>query len=84
MVGIVEVFEKSTVTKVFVVPSLGKDVLLTKDVETVDISAIVVASSIAVVITVLKFVAAFADVVISAVEGYRVVDFLVGEKVLRP
>lgn len=37
MVGIVEVFETSTVTKVFVVPSLGKDVLLTKDVETVDI-----------------------------------------------
>ena len=50
----------------------------------VDISAIVVASSVAVVITVLKFVAAFADVVISAAEGDRVVDFLVGEKVLRP
>ena len=84
MVGIVEVFETSTVTEVFVVPSLGKDVLQTKDVEMVDISAIVVASSVTVVMTVLTFVAAFAEVVISAVEGYREVDFLVGEKVLRP
>ena len=60
--GVAEVFETSTVTSAFIVSSLGKGVLLTEDAEMVDESAVVVTSSTAVVITLLKFVAAFSAV----------------------
>ena len=80
--GVVEVFQTSALTEVFVVSSLAKDVLLTEDAEMVAESAVVVTSNFAVVITVLKFVEAVVDAVIPIIEDDGVLD-LVLEKVLR-
>ena len=77
--GVVEVFQTSALTEVFVVSSLAKDVLLTEDAEMVAESAVVVTSNFAVVITVLKFVEAVVDAVISIIEDDGVLDFGVGE-----
>ena len=68
----VEVLEASTLIDVFIVSSLGEDVLVTEDVETVVKSTIVVTSSSAVVIMVPKLIAAVVGAMIRVVKGERV------------
>ena len=75
----VEVSKASTLIEVFVVSSLGKDVLVTEDVERVATSTKVDTFSFAAVITETKLVTAFFDVVIRVTEGDRVVSFPAGE-----
>ena len=75
----VEVSEAGTLIEVFVVSSLGKDVLVTEDVERVATSTKVDTFSFAAVITETKLVTAFFDVVIRVTEGDRLVSFPVGE-----
>ena len=75
----VEVSKASTLIEVFVVSSLGKDVLVTEDVERVATSTKVDTFSFAAVITETKLVTAFFDVVIRVTEGDRLVSFPVGE-----
>ena len=70
-----EVFETSTLIKVFVVLSLENVILVTGDAEIVSASDIVVTSVFAVVLMVSKFVA-----VIAVVEDDMAVDFPVGER----
>ena len=74
-----EVSKASTLIEVFVVSSLGKDVLVTEDVERVATSRKVDTFSFAAVITETKLVTAFFDVVIRVTEGDRVVSFPAGE-----
>ena len=68
----VEVLEASTLIDVFIVSSLGEDVLVTEDVETVVKSTIIVTSSSAVVIMVPKLIAAVVGAMIRVVKGERV------------
>ena len=75
----VEVLEARTLTEVFVVSSLGENVLLTEDVETVGESTLIVTSFFAIVMMVPKLVPAVLDVTIRVVERDRIVDFVIGE-----
>ena len=77
--GIAEIFETSTLIELFVISSLGKEVLVPEDVETVYESATVVTSFFEVVVMVPKLIIAIAVFLITAVEGDSVVDFPVGE-----
>ena len=79
MRGIAEIFETSTLIELFVISSLGKEVLVPEDVETVYESATVVTSFFEVVVMVPKLIIAIAVFLITAVEGDSVVDFPVGE-----
>ena len=75
----VEVSKASTLIEVFVVSSLGKDIVVTEDAETVATSTKVDTSSFAAVIMETKLVTAFFDAVIRVTEGDMVVSFPVGE-----
>ena len=77
--GIAEIFETSTLIELFVISSLGKEVLVPEDVETVYESATVVTSFFEVVVMVPKLIIAIVVFLITAVEGDSVVDFPVGE-----
>ena len=77
--GIAEIFETSTLIELFVISSLGKEVLVPEDVETVYESATVVTSFFEVVVMVPKLIIAVVVFVITAVEGDSAVDFPVGE-----
>ena len=79
MRGIAEIFETSTLIELFVISSLGKEVLVPEDVETVYESATVVTSFFEVVVMVPKLIIAVVVFVITAVEGDSAVDFPVGE-----
>ena len=79
MRGIAEIFEASTLIELFVISSLGKEVLVPEDVETVYESATVVTSFFEVVVMVPKLIIAVVVFVITAVEGDSAVDFPVGE-----
>ena len=79
MRGIAEIFETSTLIELFVISSLGKEVLVPEDVETVYESATVVTSFFEVVVMVPKLIMAVVVFVITAVEGDSAVDFPVGE-----
>ena len=79
MRGIAEIFETSTLIELFVISSLGKEVLVPEDVETVYESASVVTSFFEVVVMVPKLIIAVVVFVITAVEGDSAVDFPVGE-----
>ena len=68
----VEVLEAITLIEVFIVSSLGEDVLVTEDVVTVVKSTIVVTSSSAVVIMVPKLIAAVVGAMMRVVKGERV------------
>ena len=71
--GVVEVFETTTLSEVFVV------VLITEDVEKIAESALALTSLFAVVIAVLKILEAVVDTVMPVAEVDRVVEFVVEE-----